>query len=89
MPNTWIPPKLATGCFIALQRDKIQLHPAEHRHKLPQQGKLDKPLVQLYPQGADPTIKKNHELSAAEQAPQTQQSKQNEQADKYSEGKVT
>ena len=57
-------PTLTTEHFIALQREEIQLHRAEHRHKFPQQGNLDKPLVQPYPQGADPTIKKNHELSA-------------------------
>ena len=27
--------KLTTGHFIALQREEIQLHPPEHRHKLP------------------------------------------------------
>jgi len=62
MPNTWIPPKLATGCFIALQRDKIQLHPPEHRHKFPQPRNCDKTLVQPHPQGADSTIKRNHKV---------------------------
>ena len=57
-------PKLTTGHFIALQREEIQLHPPEHRCKLPQPGNLDKPLVQPYPQGADSTIKRNHELPA-------------------------
>ena len=28
-------PRLTTGHFIALQREEIQLHPQEHRHKLP------------------------------------------------------
>ena len=27
--------KLITGHFIALQKEEIQLHPPEHRHKLP------------------------------------------------------
>jgi len=27
--------KLTTGHFIALQREEIQLHPPEHRRKLP------------------------------------------------------
>ena len=27
--------KLTTGHFIAFQREDIQLHPPEHRHKLP------------------------------------------------------
>ena len=27
-------PKLTTGHFIAIQREEIQLHPPEHRHKL-------------------------------------------------------
>ena len=55
-------PKLTTGNFIALQREEIQFHSPEHRHKLPQPGNLDKPLVQPQPQGADSTIKRNHEL---------------------------
>ena len=28
-------PKLTIGHFIELQREEIQLHPPEHRHKLP------------------------------------------------------
>ena len=54
--------KLTTGHFIALQREEIQFHPAEHRHKLLQPANLDKPLVQPHPQGEDSTIKRNHEL---------------------------
>jgi len=27
--------KLTTGHFTELQREKIQLHPTEHQHKLP------------------------------------------------------
>ena len=57
-------PKLTTGRFIALQREQIQLHPPEHRYKLPQAGNLDKPLVQPHPQEADSTIKRNYELLA-------------------------
>ena len=38
-------PKLTTGHFIALYRGEIQLHPSEHRHKFPQPGNPDKPLV--------------------------------------------
>jgi len=30
-------PKFTIGKFIALQREEIQLHPPEHRHKLPNQ----------------------------------------------------
>ena len=56
-------PKLITGHFIALQREEIQFHPLEHRHKLPQQGNPDKSLVQPHPQGTDLTIKMNKELS--------------------------
>ena len=33
-------PKLTTGHFIALQREEIQLHPPEHRCKLPNQETL-------------------------------------------------
>ena len=56
--------KCTTGHLIALQREEIQLHPPEHRHKLPQPGNLDKPLVQPHPEGAGSTIKRNHELPA-------------------------
>jgi len=52
--------KLITGHFIALQREEIQLHPLEHRCKLPQPGNLDKPLVQPHPQGAASTINKKY-----------------------------
>ena len=38
-------PKLTIGRFIALQGKEIQFHLPEHRLKLPQQGKCDKPLV--------------------------------------------
>ena len=57
-------PKLTTGHFIALQREETQLHPPEHRHKLPQPENPDKPLVQSHPQEEDFKIKRNHEHSA-------------------------
>ena len=57
-------PKLTSGHFTALQREEIQFHPPEHRHKLLQPGNLDKPLVQPHPQGEDFTIKRNHKLPA-------------------------
>jgi len=57
--------------------------------QLPQPGNLDKTLVQPHPQGADSTIKRNHKLPAYRRAPQTQQSKQNEKAEKYSAGEGT
>ena len=41
---------LTTGHFIALQREEIQLHLSEHRHKLPYPGNLDKLPVQPHPQ---------------------------------------
>ena len=41
----------------ALQKDKTQLHPSEHRHKSPQQGNLHKALAQLHPRGTDSNIK--------------------------------
>ena len=43
-------PKLTIGHFNALLREELQLHPPEHRHKLPQPGNPDKPLVQIHPQ---------------------------------------
>ena len=61
-------PKLTTGHFIALQREEIQLHSPEHRHKLPQSGNLHKTLVQPHPQGAGYTIKRNHKLPACRKA---------------------
>ena len=52
--------KLTAGHFTALQREETQLHPPEHRSKLPEPGNLDKPLVQPYPQGGTSTIKRDH-----------------------------
>ena len=52
--------KLTIVYLIALQREEIQLHPPEHRSKLPEPGNLDKPLVQPYPQGGTSTIKRDH-----------------------------
>ena len=64
MLNPQIPSKLTNRPFIALQRDEIKFHTTEHRHRLPRQGNLDKPLVQPHPEGAGSTIKRNHELPA-------------------------
>ena len=55
-------PKLTIGHFIALQREEIKLQPPEHRHKLPQPGNLDKPVVQPHLEEADYAIKRNHKL---------------------------
>ena len=81
-------PKLTTGHFIALQREEIQLHSPEVRHRLPQLGNLDKPLVQphLIIEGAVSTIRTTN-LHLTERAPQTQQSKQNPKAEKYASDK--
>ena len=54
-------PKLTIGHFIALQKEDIQLHAPEHRHKFLQPGNFDKPLVQPHPQGADSKVKRNHD----------------------------
>ena len=81
--------KLTTGYFIALERDEVQLHPPGHRHRLPQPVNLDKPVVQSHSHGVDSTIKRNNELPACRKGSQTQQSKQNEKAEKYSAGKGT
>ena len=56
--------KVTTGHLIALQREEIDLHPPEHRHKFPQPGNLNKPLVQPHPQEADTTIKRSHDPPA-------------------------
>ena len=42
-------PKNTTGHCPTLQRDKIQLHQPEHRHKLPQPGKHHSTLIQHHP----------------------------------------
>ena len=57
-------PRLTTGHFIAPRREEIQLHPPEHRHKLPEPGNFDKPLVQPHPEGTTSTIKRNHKFPA-------------------------
>jgi len=49
--------------LTAVQREEIQFHPSEHRHKFPQ-GNPEKPLVQPHPQGADFKIKRSHNLLA-------------------------
>ena len=50
-------PKYTTGHCTALQRDKIQLHQAEHRHKLPQPGKHHRTLTQPCPQRQTPQLR--------------------------------
>ena len=80
-------PKLTPGHFIALQREKIQLHPPEHRTQVP--AIRNKPLVQPHPQIAVSTIKRTTNFQPAERAPQTHQFKQNEKAEKYSLGEGT
>ena len=60
--------KLITAHFIALQRKEIQLHPPEHRPKLPKPENFDKLLVQPHSQGASSTIKRNHKLPAYRKA---------------------
>ena len=47
-------PKPTTGHCPALQRDEIQFSHPEHRHKLPQPGKLHRKLIQTHPQGQTP-----------------------------------
>lgn len=49
------------GC---LQRDKIKLHPPEHRHKSPQQQKFHKALANTIHR-ADSTIKRTYNLAAS------------------------
>ena len=52
--------KRTTGHCIALQREAIQFHPTEHRHKFAQPENLHKPLVQTHPQGAVSITKRNY-----------------------------
>ena len=49
--------KPTTGLCTALERDKIQLHQPEQRHKLPQPGKYHRTLIQPHPQGQTPQPK--------------------------------
>ena len=44
-------PKLTIEHCTALQRDEIQLHQPEHRHKLSQPGKHHRTLIQSHPWG--------------------------------------
>ena len=74
---------------IALQRGEIQLHLPEHRHKFPQLGNHNKPLVQPHPQGADTTIKRNYDPPSYSRETQPQQTGQNEKVEKYSAGERT
>ena len=82
-------PELTTRHFIALQREEIQLHTAEHRHKFPQPGNLDKLLLHPHPQEQTPQLRAPMNFQPEERAPQTQQSKQNEKAEKYSASEGT
>ena len=47
-------PKPTAGHGTAFQRDKIQLHQPEQRHKLLQPGKYHRTLIQPHPQGQTP-----------------------------------
>ena len=53
-------PKHTAGLSSTPQRDKIQFHPPEHRHKSSQKGNLYKTLVQPHSQEADSTVKRNY-----------------------------
>ena len=54
-------PKPITGHCAALQREEIQLHQPELRHKLPQPGKHHRTVTQPHPRGQT-TTKKNYDL---------------------------
>ena len=64
--------KHTTGLDIALQRDKIQLHPTECRWKSPQSGNLHKALVQNTHVGQIPHMRGAMTFQPAEKRPQTQ-----------------
>ena len=60
-------PKHTTGHGVTLQRDRIQLHPPERRHKYTQPGNLRKALVQTHPwrgslQKGDPKHNKSDKM---------------------------
>ena len=55
-------PKPATGHCTAIQRDEIQIHHPEHRHKLPHPGKHHRTLTQPHPQGQIPQARRTKTL---------------------------
>ena len=81
--------QLITGHFIALQREEIQLHPPEHRHKLPYQETLTSRQYNSTHSEETPQWIKLHKLPEYRKATQTQQYKQDEKADKYPADKGT
>ena len=81
--------KCITGQFIALHREVIQLHPTEHKHKIPQALNLDSLLVQSHTQRSGSTAGRAITLKPAESRPKPQQSKQNEKGEKYAAGEGT
>jgi len=52
-------PKPTTGHGTAFQRDKIQLHQPEHRHKSPQPENHHRTLIKPYPQKQTPQLRRN------------------------------
>ena len=82
-------PKLTNRPFTALQRDEIKFHTTEHRHRLPQQGNLGKPLVQASHREQTPQLRVATNFHPAERVPQTQHPKQNEKEEKYSSDEGT
>jgi len=79
--------KLNTGQFIALQRDPDP--PTRTQTQVLQPGNLDKPLVQPHPQGADSTIKKNHELPTCRKGTAETEIKTKWKGREYSAGEGT
>ena len=76
-------PKHTTGHGTAFQRDEIQPHPSEHRHKSPQTGKLHKALAQPTHGRQTPQLRATVTFQSAERRPQTQSIKQSEKTEKY------
>ena len=63
--------KHTTRCSPAHHKEKIQLHPQEHRHQSLPPGSLHKPLNHLHPLGEDTNNDRNYERAASERRLQT------------------
>ena len=77
-------PKHTTGHGTTLQRDRIQLHPPENRHKYTQPGNLLKALVQTHPwrgslQKGDPKHNKSDKMKRQRNIQQMKEHSRNPQ----------
>ena len=81
--------KLTIGHFIALQREEIQLHPPNTYTSFPNQETLTSHSPNPTHRKEPPQKRGTTHFQHTERPPQTQHSKQDENAEKYSAGKET